>query len=342
MSNFANPWFLLLLLAVPPLLWWWLRRHRGSLRYPDTGPLAALPTGRSRLARWGGIVLRTAGLVLTVVALAGPRWPDSKTRIATEGIAIQMLLDVSGSMAEEDFRWEKVQRSRLFAVKEVFRLFVAGGEGPNGITLEGRPNDLIGLITFATHVDSACPLTLSHSALLHILKDQQARTVPGESRTNIGDAIALGLYRLQKAEPKRKVMILLSDGEHNVPKPAKKPRWAARRAADLDIPIYTIDAGSDVPSTSDAALEGASAEDRLNGKKTLQEVARITGGQYFQAQDTETLLDVCRQIDALEREEIESFQYRRYDEGYPWFGLAALVCWVLVHFLELTFWRKVP
>src|SRR5438046_5925802 len=98
MLTFANPGFLLLMLAVPLLVWWWLRRRRGALRFPDTGLLTDLPPGRSRIARWGGAGLRGGALLLLVVALAGPRWPDLHTRIATEGIALEMLVDVSGSM----------------------------------------------------------------------------------------------------------------------------------------------------------------------------------------------------------------------------------------------------
>src|SRR3982750_3677398 len=134
MFHFANPRLLLLALAVPPLVWWWLRQRRGALR--------------------------AAALVLLVGALAGPRWPDLRTRIATEGIAVVMLVDVSGSMAERDFDWAGEPITRLDAVKKVFRLFVAGGAaGPGGPPFEGRPTDLIGLVTFATRPETACPLT---------------------------------------------------------------------------------------------------------------------------------------------------------------------------------------
>ena len=78
----------------------------GALRYPATGALAGLPAGRGRWARYGGAGLRGLALLLLVVALAGPRWPDRRTRIDTEGIAIQMVVDVSGSMAEPDFDWD--------------------------------------------------------------------------------------------------------------------------------------------------------------------------------------------------------------------------------------------
>src|SRR5438132_1023383 len=275
MLTFSQPAFLLLLPMAGLLLWRWYRRRQSALRYPDTGLLSELPRGRAGLARIVGIGFRTAGLILLILALAGPRWPDRGSRIATEGIAIEMVVDASGSMATADFNWEGQTISRLQAVKKAFRLFVEGGEVPQlrGLTppaqevpaqaaqLEGRPNDLIGLVTFARWPKTACPLTLSHSVLLRLMEAEKPRTIPTESESNIGDAIAWGLVRLEKTKTKRRVMILLSDGEHNVPPPALTPRQAAQLAANLGITIYTIDAGG-ITGTPEKEERGARMEDR--------------------------------------------------------------------------------
>jgi len=199
MFSFAQPAFLMLVLAVPPLVWWWLRRRGPALRHPIAGFAADLPLGRSRLARRGGATCRAVVLILLIFALAGPRWPDERTRLATGGIAIAVVVDVSGSMAERDYDWNGEPLSRLDAVKRVLRLFVLGGDGPDGEALQGRPDDLLGLITFGTRPTSPCPLTLSHSALLRLLDAEQPRSVPGESETNISDALVLGLHRLEAA-----------------------------------------------------------------------------------------------------------------------------------------------
>jgi Ca-activated chloride channel family protein len=149
-------------------------------------------------------------------------------------------------------------------------------------------------------------------------------------------------------------MILLTDGEHNVPPPALKPRQAAQMAASLGVPIYALDAGPLTPVSSPtgggeggaraASQEGSaqSAADRANAERILQAVAKVTGGRYFPAHDSQTLLAVCRDIDRLERRPIQSFQYRRYYEGYPWFGLASLVFLVGVTVLEMTVWQRSP
>src|SRR5438046_10106328 len=119
MWSFTHPGFLFLTLAVPPLVWWWLRQRRPGLRFPDAASLQTLPPGRTRLARWGGAGLRAVGLLLLIVALAGPRWPDLRTRITTEGIALMLLVELSGSMAETDFNWNGEPITRLGALKRV-------------------------------------------------------------------------------------------------------------------------------------------------------------------------------------------------------------------------------
>ena len=97
--DFASPAWLLLALAVPPLVAWWLKRRRTALRYPGADLLAGLPRGRARAARIGGALFRGVALLGVVLALAGPRTPDLRTRIDTEGVAIFIAVDVSGSMA---------------------------------------------------------------------------------------------------------------------------------------------------------------------------------------------------------------------------------------------------
>jgi Ca-activated chloride channel homolog len=359
MLPFANPVYLWLLLLTPLLLWWTLRRRRSALRHPGVSELGGLPPGRARQARWGPAVLRSLALLLLILAVAGPRWPDLHTRIETEGIAIIMLVDVSGSMAERDFDWRGEPITRLEAVKKVFHLFIAGGDGSettgdgtDASSFQGRPTDQIGLVTFATRPETACPLTVSHSVLLLMLQAEQPRTIPGESETNISDAVAMGLHRLRSGGPRRKVLVLLSDGEHNVPHPQSgwTPRQAAQVANGLHVPIYSIDAGGFGASTKEPVTKEESTgehtaspgEVRAQAVRTLEEMARISHGQYFQAHDTKGLLNACRAIDDLERTELQSFQYRRYHEAYPWFALAAFVLFSAALSLERTIWRRIP
>ncbi len=336
MPSFAHPWLLVLLPLAPLAAWAWLRRRRTALRYPDLRPFAGLPPGRRPRARAGGAVLRSVGLAALVLALAGPRWPDPGTRLPAEGIAIVMALDVSGSMAERDFDWHGQRIPRLDAARRVLRLFVRGGD-EESLHLPGRANDQIGLVAFANLPEDTCPLTLSHDALLEQLDAEEPRGLP-DTGTDIGDAVAWALKKLEAAGDRRKVLVLLSDGEHNTPEPALKPRQAAQLAANRNILVYTIDAGP--PPVSGAPTEDIQA--RETGQKALAAVASLTGGRAFAAHDSAALLGVMETIDRLERRPAESFQYRRYAEAYPWCAGAALACFVLALGLEATVWRRVP
>lgn len=350
MLSFAHPWYLLLLLALPPAAWWALRRRRAAAPHPDLSLFAGLPLGRAGLALYGGLGLRLAALALLAIALAGPRWPDLRTRLDTEAVAVFMVVDASRSMNEPDFDWNGEPMTRLDAVKRVFELFVAGsGAGqplPDGAAarFEGRPNDLIGLVAFASRPEVACPLTLNHSTLLRLLRAQQPRSGADEAQTNVSDALTLALERVRSAPTSRKVIVLLTDGEHNVESPRSGwgPRQAARVASSLKVPVYTIDAGS-------MSLEGLPPEEAARAKAAresavavLEDVARMTRGRYFAARDSAALVRALREIDRMERVPLTSDHYRRYHEAYPWCALAAFGLFGLAVALDRTMWRRLP
>jgi len=284
--------------------------------------------------RRGGLVLRGLGAALAVLALAGPRWPDEGTRMPAEGLSIAVVLDVSASMGEEDFPWQEQRISRLEGVKKILRLFVAGGEAPGDRVLEGRPEDLVALVTFATRPETACPLTLDHSALLRILDGQETRSLVDAATTNPGDALAWALYVLKKAPTRRRLIVFLTDGESNVPR-GLRPRQAAQLAASLNVPVYALDAAPDPEPDQDAG-------DAAKARETLETIARMTGGAYYRAHDPAALADACLRIDRLEKDRITSFQYRRHHEGFAWFILASLACWYAMLALEATVWRRIP
>lgn len=346
MLYLSRPFYLLLLLLLPALVWWHRTRRRVGVPHPSLDALPAETGPRAWLVRHGGLTLRVAALALLAIALAGPRWPDLRTRLDTVGVALMMVVDVSGSMGERDFDGDAEPRSRLEAVKAVFRLFVAGGESDTGgrpVRFDGRPSDLVGLVCFATRPETVCPLTLSHSALLRLLDAEQPRSVPGESETNLSDAVAVGLARLRSAAAPRKALVLLTDGEHNQAQTRSgwSPLQTAQLAASLGVRVYAIDAGPPAPEDDDPASREARAV-RTQAVATLEEMARLTGGQYFAARNTAALLAATRAIDRLERVPITSFQYRRYHEAYPWLALSAFVLYVTAAALDVTLWRRLP
>ncbi len=344
MPGFALPEFLWLLPLALPLAWWWLRRRRPAVRYADLALVADLPGGRPARVRWGGALLRGVAFAALVVAAAGPRTPDFRTRLPAEGIAIVLALDVSGSMTEKDAVWNPAEPplSRLDSAKRAFRLFVAGGDAPDGSQFEPRDSDAIGLVAFALVPQTACPLTLNHSVLLKVA-DAQEQRVGLDTGTNVGDALAEGVIRLDRGGgDRRKVLILLSDGEHNVSMEGENnpltPRQAAQLAANLGVKVYTIDAGGNPPPDAQAEV----VAQRAAGREALKVVAEMTGGRTFAATSGAELLAAYREISALEKTTIETFQYRRYFDHTPWAAGLAAVLLVLAHLLDRTRWRVLP
>jgi Ca-activated chloride channel family protein len=339
MIDFARPLYLLLFLLLPALVWLRLRARRSSVPHPDLS-LFASPKPQSFLSKHAVLLFQILSLFLLILALARPRTPDLQTRLDTDGIALMMVVDCSGSMSEVDFSAGNDFITRLAAVKRVFRQFIEGSPHGSAASFEGRPTDLIGLVCFATRPEVICPLTLEHNTLLRLLEAQEPRGLPGESETNISDALAMGLARLRVAGPRRKVLILLTDGEHNQSQTRSTwtPRQAAHVAAGLGISIYTIDAGAEVDSASvpDDATKADALKARENAVATMEELAKITQGRAFAARNITALAAACREIDRLEREVISSYQYRRYHEAWPWLALGSFIVFLLALVCEHT------
>jgi len=296
-----------------------------------------------------------AGLLLLVAALARPQSGRSESRISTEGVAIQMILDVSGSMRAMDFEIGGKQESRLNAVKHVFTQFVAGNED---LDLPGRPDDLIGLVAFGGFADSKCPMTLDHGALQDIvsqldvakpIRDRRGRIInremlQEEQSTAIGDGLALALDRLRKAEARSKVAILLSDGDNNAG--VVEPFEAARMAAKTGVKVYTIGIGR--TGRAPVPVEDEFGETvlmpqffRLN-EETLKAIAKETGGAYFNAKDTKGLARVYAAIDEMEKSKVEETRYTEYRELYLWPAVPGVALLLLASVLGLTRFRTIP
>lgn len=350
--SFTNPEFLWLSPLAGVVAWWWLWRSRPAMRFSDASGFARYTGRRAAFAAWGGAILRGLACLALVLACSGPRRPDLRTRLTAEGIAVVMAIDVSGSMATPDVIWNPNSPpvTRLEAARRAFKLFVGGGEAPDGTTFDPRPGDSVGLVTFAAVPQVECPLTLNHSVLFKVVDGLKVKT-DLDAGTNIGDALAEAVDRLDSVKTKRKakVLILLSDGEHNIfredlPGASRpgidrtmKPREAAQLAANLGVRAYTIDTGGDPPS----GAPPDEVKQRRDGRESLQKVAEMTGGKSFAATSGAELLAAYREISALEKVEEEAPIYRRHFEYYAWCAGVAVVLLLTAHVLDRTLWRVV-
>lgn len=327
--RFAWPLWLLLLALLPVLAIWRGRRGRSpAVKFPMAALLRdlGLPARSARGGFTFGLIL--AALAAAITGLARPQKVTSIEESKTEGIAIALTVDVSLSMLIEDFRIGGVTVNRLTAAKRVLRDFI-----------KARTNDRVGIIAFAGAPYTPCPLTLDHEWLLSNIDRVQTGVM--EDGTAIGSGLAAAARRLDKQEVSSKVIVLLTDGANNSGK--LSPQDAARLAATLGIKIYTIAIGTPgvhmIPLPNGRIITSGRQE---FDEETLMEVARIGGGQFYMAQNTDALQNIFETIDQLEKTEIKRRTFIETEElfHYPVALAAALLLLALL--LRQTILRVTP
>src|SRR5882757_2329274 len=201
---FAHPYLLLLLLLLPLAAWLKGRRGRPPAFLYSSVQLVRAVLNVSR-SRSGGFLaaLRWLTLAVLIAALTQPRHTKSQTQVKASGIDIAVAVDLSGSMASEDFEVSGGRLSRIEMAKTVLKKFI-----------EKRPNDRLGLIAFATEAYIAAPLTLDHDFLLHNLDRLELDVIDG-SHTAIGSGLGTAINRLRDLKSKSKIVILMTDGQNN-------------------------------------------------------------------------------------------------------------------------------
>jgi Ca-activated chloride channel family protein len=316
--EFDYPW-VLALVALPVLMRLLLpayREREESVRIPFFEQAArALGMTPAR----GGVSLRKNPVqrvlgplvwILLVVAAARPQLVEPPIQKVESARDLMLAVDLSGSMDTRDmFDADEARVRRIDVVKAVLDEFI-----------ERREGDRLGIIVFGTQAFLQAPFTQDHE-LVRTLLDQLEPRMAGP-QTMIGDAIGLTVKAFQQSAAQDKVLVLLTDGNDTGSK--VPPRKAADLAARDEVVIHTVAVG-DPESVGEAEMDLAS----------LDEIARVTGGTAFTADDREQLEDIYRQIDALTPEEINTISYR---PTRPLFHLpvGAAVLLILVYHLGMA------
>jgi len=327
--EFAQPYYLFLLFLLPLLLLWYFKKgqnQEATLRFSnlDLFPEQIKKSGRMKNLIF--IFSRIIIMMLIIMALARPRFVDTVQETKTEIIDILLVIDQSGSMLAQDFK-----PNRLEAAKDVAKAFIKDREG-----------DRLGIIVFAGKSYIQCPLTRDMDVLL-AFTDQIEIIDKKHDGTAIGMAIANAINRLRDSKAESKTIILLSDGSNN--QGELDPVTAADLAAKFGIKIYTVAAGTRglapypvMDAWGRQVIQNVQVD---VDEESLQEIAEITNGRFFRATDNQSLKEVYREIDALERTEIEVTEYHNYTELYSWFTIPAAFASVFFIFLSRGIFHKV-
>lgn len=291
MTGFAFP-MMFLLLAAPLIMRVVLPRvndkNEDALKVPFFEDMRRLSPAGGRSVFSGLRFRRLLGAliwILLVTAAANPQWVGEPSKVPSEGRNLMLVLDISGSMQEADFAIQNQAVRRWDAVQAVADAFV-----------QKRQGDRVGVVLFGERSYLYVPLTYDLKTVSDLLKE--ADVGMAGSQTAIGDALGLALKTMIDVPAESRVVVLLSDGAANAG--VMKPLEAAELAEKMGVKVYTIGAGSDmVQMMGMFGMMQMPRGDEID-EKTLQEIARKTGGRYFRAKNTRELLEIYKEIDDLE------------------------------------------
>lgn len=310
--EFAAPAALALAALALPVFLLARTRSRVLVRVPSAAPL----TGASRSLRLRLLpflpILRALAIAVLAVAVAGPRVGDANAVVPSQGVDIALSVDISSSMNTSGFGGA----TRLEAAKKVIRDFI-----------KGRESDRIGLVVFQRDALPLAPPSLDYKALDRIVAQLESGLLP--DGTGIGVGLGSALNMLRDSTAASRIVILLTDGEHNAD--SILPEDAAQLAAALKIRVYTIG----VVSTN------AAGRPEID-EKLLQTIADHTGGKYFKANNPQALADVYSEIGKLETSRVGRERFERFTQLAPWFAGAAAVLLLADLTLRGTWLRRNP
>ena len=321
--EFANKPLLFLLLIIPILIALYVWKYRKL--YP-TIQISSFDFAKKSKTSFREILvhvlfgLEMVAVALLIVALARPQSSEKNSTTNVEGIDIVMTMDVSGSMLAEDFK-----PNRLEAAKKVGAKFV-----------DGRPNDRIGLVVFASESYIQCPMTTDHKVLNQLMSEIKTGII--EDGTAIGDGLSIAISRLKDSDAISKVIILLTDGVNNTG--SIDPISAAEIAKMFGLRVYTIGVGTN--GTAPYPVQDFFGNKRYQqvevniDEDMLRQIANMTGAQYFRATDNSSLDKIYSEIDKMEKSRIEVYEFERKTEEFFPFAAIALGLLALV-FLMRTF-----
>lgn len=293
--TFTYPWLFLLL----PPLWYCLYRCREQLHSRIFVHLELFAVRRGWL-RWLWL-LRYVALFLLVTALASPVTVDEHDPLNRQGVDVVIAVDVSGSMGASGFD-PATRQSRFDIARDIAKRFIVERVGDNA-----------GVVVFGDFAFIASPVTYEKTVVAEMM-DYLSDGMAGQN-TSIGEGIAMGVRALERSTAASKVIILLTDGEHNSGRIS--PKDATSLAAERGIRIHTVGMGQ--KGEFDEAM--------------LRQIAETSGGDFYAAYDPEALARVYDAIDALERSKIRARRYLRQEHYYAWPLAGALA-------LLLFLWRR--
>jgi Ca-activated chloride channel family protein len=316
--TFGSPGWFWALLLLGPLVWFYVdaARRREELLSRIVAPrLQKQLTGQvSHLKRNLRTAFLLGSLLLTVVALAKPRYGFREETITTKGRDVILAIDVSRSMLATDTAPTRLGRAKLISQD----------------LLDLLRGDRFGLIAFAGTAFLQAPLTMDKVAVLTSIQDLDTNTIP-KGGTDIAAAIRMAIAAFGKGEGATRALILMTDGEELEESAVE----AANEAEAAGIRIFTIGfgsaSGSLIPIRTEEGRNDFVRDENgnpVNSKldvSRLTEIAKATGGFYLPYGQDAAKVIFDKGIRPLEEQVSGILTGRKPIERYAWPVSAALL-----------------
>ena len=243
-------------------------------------------------------IVKIAIFSLLSIALTSPILVDRINPLNRNGKDIVLAIDASGSMNSTGFDFESDEKntqrlSRFEIAKLVASEFI-----------QKRLDDNVGVVLYGDFAFIASPITYEKNIIVEMLSYLN-QGLAGQN-TAIGEAVAMSVRAFKHSKAKSKIVVLLTDGEHNSGEIS--PKDALVLAKQENIKIYTIGMGN--RGEADEAL--------------LKKIADESGGDFFYATNAKELREIYESIDELESSKIKSREYLLKDYNYYLFLFVAL------------------
>ncbi|MBU3911595.1 MAG: VWA domain-containing protein [Candidatus Omnitrophica bacterium] len=292
------------------------RKRRDLKIFGDKATLERLSLSKSiTKERWKKALLVTAAGFL-IISLARPQIGTRLTMTRRQGVDVMIAVDTSASMLAQDIKPNRLEKAKL----EISSL------------IDKLKGDRAGILTFSGDSFVQCPLTLDYNAAKMFLGIIEAGMMP-KPGTAIGDAIRTATESFIKKERRHKVLILLTDGEDHETNPVR----AAQEARKEGVIIYTIGigtkSGEPIPVVDESGKVAGHKKDK-NGNvvlsrlddTTLQKIALVTDGKYYNATPSEFELDkIYDEISKMQKKELSNRLFAQYEDRFQYFLAIALI-----------------
>jgi len=324
--TYQYPEYFWLFAIIPFMIVWYFYKKKNSqaaVRFSSTAGFKGADKNFMRYLRHILFIFRIIVISLLIMILARPQSVITESN-TTEGIDIVIALDISGSMLAMDFEPNRLEASKDIAIEFINK----------------QESDRIGLVIFSGESFTQCPITTDHATLINLFKEIKQGMI--EDGTAIGHGLATAVNRLKDSDAKSKVVILLTDGVNN--RGNIDPLTAADLAAKYKIRVYTIGVGKQgwapYPVQTIFGTSTQKVEVEID-EENLKIISQKTDGQYFRAIDNESLKQIYKEINKLEKSKIRDKQLTQKIQHYMPLAIAAIIILLLEIILKLTIFKNI-